>query len=79
MTQAITEKRHCLDHKLIGLRVTGDCQSQSDDDEDLEDAEDDGYATKEIYNSDNPNSLDKDYATNKFASHNYLDPNFLPE
>lgn len=76
MTQAITDDRHSLDHKIIGLRVSSRCPSDDDDDN----ADGDEDESRELSN-DNP-MMDKDYMANKFSSandYNYLDPNFLPE
>lgn len=81
----MAERRHSLDHKFIGLRVSAEFRSQSDD-EDENDPLFEGEPNKEFSNSDDQganNPYDKDYMTDKFSksknSYNYLDTNFLPE
>lgn len=87
VTQVMSNNRHSLDHKLIGLRVTTEAQSHSDE-EDENDGEEEGIVIKkeDVSNSDDQvgSSIhDEDYMQEKFtdsnSSYNYFEPNFLNE
>lgn len=83
VTQALSSSRHSLNHTFIGLRVSSEFRSQSDDD-DENDGDTENHKEFNAFDDLNiNNTYDKDYMPDKFAgtsnSYNYLDPNFLPE
>lgn len=83
----MSNTRHSLDHKLIGLRVTTEVQSQSDDDAENDGDElTDGIKKEDVCYSDDQvgsSTYDEDFMQDKFtdsnSSYNYLEPNFMTE
>lgn len=67
VTQVLSSDRHSLDHKFIGLRVSSEVQSQSDEDDDNDD---DGENNDDLCMSDDQNisnTFDKDFISNNFV------------
>lgn len=71
---------HSLDHKFIGMRISTEFRTQTDDDSDAEHDKDKEDTDNEHSSEEcSANVFDKDYMSKKMLQiENYLDPNFLP-
>lgn len=81
ITQLQTYAPHSLDHKFIGIRISTEFRTQSDDESDTEqDKDKDDMEASGSNEESQATVFDKDYMSKKILQvENYLDPNFLPQ
>lgn len=81
IAQLQTDAPHSLDHKFIGVRISTEFRTQSDDESDAdEDKDKDDMEASGSNEESQGNVFDKDYMSKKILQvENYLDPNFLPQ
>lgn len=81
IAQLQTDAPHSLDHKFIGIRISTEFRTNTDDETDAElDKNKDDMEACGSNEESQANVFDKDYMSRKILQvDNYLDPNFLPQ